>query len=175
MIRTWPKNCTERHSTEAPVGHIILPDRIIDCGSLGDPAVHLRLHGDLSEEDQSSRYLTLSHCQGNAQMTKLTKADLSSFQAGIKALAFPKTFQDAVEATRQLGERDIWIDSLCIFQDSALGWRDQSSKWIKYAWMHTTTWQQLHHQTRPAGISTFEMRLPFDAYKSHASGNSGKV
>jgi hypothetical protein len=89
------------------------------------------MHGDLSEEDQSSRYLTLSHCQGNAQITKLTKADLSSFQAGIKALAFPKTFQDAVEATRQLGERYIWIDSLCIFQDSALGWRDRSSKMDK--------------------------------------------
>jgi hypothetical protein len=58
----------------------------------------------------------------------LTQADLSSFQAGIEVLALPIIFQDAVEATGQLGEGDIWIDSLCIFQDSAPDWRDQSSK-----------------------------------------------
>lgn len=131
LIRTWLKNCTEKHGTEAPVGHRILPDRIIDVGSPGDPAVYLRLHVDLSEEDQSSRYLTLSHCWGNSQVTKLTEADLSSFQAGIEVLALPKTFQDAVEATRQLGERYIWIDSLCIIQDSAPDWREQSSKMDK--------------------------------------------
>lgn len=33
-----------------------------------------------------------------------------------------KTFQDAVEVTRRLGIRYLWIDSLCIIQDSAADW-----------------------------------------------------
>ncbi|KAK1502880.1 hypothetical protein CTAM01_04869 [Colletotrichum tamarilloi] len=33
-----------------------------------------------------------------------------------------KTFQDAVLVTRRLGIKYIWIDSLCIIQDSKLDW-----------------------------------------------------
>lgn len=36
---------------------------------------------------------------------------------GIEINTLPKTFQDAVEATRRLGVRYLWIDSLCIIQN----------------------------------------------------------
>ncbi|KAL6862598.1 hypothetical protein ACO1O0_002834 [Amphichorda felina] len=38
----------------------------------------------------------------------------------------PKTFQDSVILCRKLGLEYIWIDSLCIIQDSARDWEDQS-------------------------------------------------
>ncbi|KAJ5802154.1 uncharacterized protein N7503_004604 [Penicillium pulvis] len=39
----------------------------------------------------------------------------------------PQTFQDAIQLTRRLGIRYLWIDSLCIIQDSHEDWLDQSA------------------------------------------------
>jgi Heterokaryon incompatibility protein (HET) len=39
----------------------------------------------------------------------------------------PKTFQDALEVTRYFGVRYLWIDSLCILQDSQDDWRRESA------------------------------------------------
>ncbi|KAG7294527.1 hypothetical protein NEMBOFW57_004602 [Staphylotrichum longicolle] len=40
----------------------------------------------------------------------------------------PLTFQDAVHVTRRLGFRYLWIDSLCILQDSKVDWEEQSGQ-----------------------------------------------
>lgn len=40
----------------------------------------------------------------------------------------PRTFRDAVAITRQLGIRYLWIESLCILQDSEQDWHAESSK-----------------------------------------------
>lgn len=47
---------------------------------------------------------------------------------GIDFEAMPRTFQDAVTVTRNLGLRYIWIDSLCIIQDDRSDWLTQSLK-----------------------------------------------
>jgi hypothetical protein len=39
----------------------------------------------------------------------------------------PKTFQDAIAITRKLDIRYLWIDSLCIIQDSIEDWAAESS------------------------------------------------
>ncbi|PVH84958.1 HET-domain-containing protein, partial [Cadophora sp. DSE1049] len=39
----------------------------------------------------------------------------------------PLTFRDAVKITRQLGFRYLWIDSLCIIQDSSEDWQAEST------------------------------------------------
>ena len=40
----------------------------------------------------------------------------------------PSTFQDAIEVTRRLGVRYIWIDALCIVQDDRQDWERESGK-----------------------------------------------
>lgn len=40
----------------------------------------------------------------------------------------PKTFQDSVTITRNLGLRYIWIDSLCIIQDSKSDWEQEAAQ-----------------------------------------------
>ncbi|KAH7115893.1 heterokaryon incompatibility protein-domain-containing protein, partial [Dendryphion nanum] len=47
-------------------------------------------------------------------------------RAGIPDLDLPKTFRDAVQVTRELGVRYLWIDSLCIIQDSREDWESES-------------------------------------------------
>jgi len=51
--------------------------------------------------------------------------DSTTLKANLEKIPFsdlPKTFQDAVITTRQLGLRYLWIDSLCIIQDSQEDW-----------------------------------------------------
>jgi Heterokaryon incompatibility protein (HET) len=47
---------------------------------------------------------------------------------GIQWSELPKTFQDAIVVTRELGILHIWIDCLCIVQDDENDWAVESSK-----------------------------------------------
>lgn len=42
-------------------------------------------------------------------------------------ITLPKTFRDAIEVTRNIGIKYIWIDSLCIAQDDQEDWERESS------------------------------------------------
>ncbi|KAL2129996.1 hypothetical protein VTI74DRAFT_7018 [Chaetomium olivicolor] len=44
----------------------------------------------------------------------------------------PRTFRDAVLATRALGFRYVWIDSLCILQDSVADWAAEPARMAPY-------------------------------------------
>jgi hypothetical protein len=64
----------------------------------------------------------LSHCWGSVRTLKTTKATLKLREQKISFEDLPLSFQDAVTITRKLGYRYIWIDSLCIIQDSVEDW-----------------------------------------------------
>jgi hypothetical protein len=49
-------------------------------------------------------------------------------QRAIPRQTLATTFQDALIIIRVLGLRYLWIDSLCIFQDSPQDWKEQSSR-----------------------------------------------
>jgi len=40
----------------------------------------------------------------------------------------PQTFQDAIKVTRELGQRHLWIDSLCIIQGQGGDWETEAKK-----------------------------------------------
>jgi hypothetical protein len=46
----------------------------------------------------------------------------------IPMVGVPQTFRDAIVITRELGLEYLWIDSLCILQDSKEDWQRESSK-----------------------------------------------
>ncbi|KAF2843759.1 hypothetical protein M501DRAFT_985852 [Patellaria atrata CBS 101060] len=52
-----------------------------------------------------------------------TKGNLTRQKMGMDISAMPQTFQDA---TRGLGLRYLWIDSLCIIQDDSMDWQLES-------------------------------------------------
>jgi hypothetical protein len=82
----------------------------------------------LSEELEPNRpYAALSHCWGSLSFTTLKKDNLSSFQQRIPPDALTKTFRDAIDICRYLDIPYLWIDSLCIIQDSAEDWAKQSA------------------------------------------------
>lgn len=56
-----------------------------------------------------------------------TKSTLSGHIDKIPWVTLPKTFRDAIEVTRNIGIKYIWIDSLCIVQDDEEDWERESS------------------------------------------------
>ncbi|KAI8934174.1 hypothetical protein NX059_008924 [Plenodomus lindquistii] len=99
------------------------PKRLLDVGRVTLP---IRL---IDTQGRSFQYATLSHCWGSSSSPlKTTKANWQKLVANIPFDALPPLFQDAIVITRQLGLRYIWIDSLCIVQDSVRDWETESAK-----------------------------------------------
>ncbi|KAF4627580.1 hypothetical protein G7Y89_g10574 [Cudoniella acicularis] len=77
---------------------------------------------------EHENYVTLSHCWGSLTILTTKKNNLSLHKKSIELAALPKTFQDAIQVTRSLGIRYLWIDSLCIVQDDLEDWARESSR-----------------------------------------------
>ncbi|PVH86348.1 HET-domain-containing protein [Cadophora sp. DSE1049] len=67
--------------------------------------------------------MALSHCWGPPEhICKTTRLTLEDHKLEIPWSDLSKTFQEAIEVTRRLGIRYLWIDSLCIIQGDAEDW-----------------------------------------------------
>jgi Heterokaryon incompatibility protein (HET) len=120
----WIRECSEKHPDCKHEDETLLPSRIIDVGtSDGQEIPCLRL---CSEE--RGHYVTLSHCWGPSNPTRTTAACFQDYLQGIPLANLPKTYRDAIAVTRRLGIRYLWIDSLCIIQDSSEDWEKECIK-----------------------------------------------
>ncbi|KAF8860218.1 HET-domain-containing protein [Acephala macrosclerotiorum] len=97
------------------------PTRLLKLDHPTKNHITLFNHSKADDEDFST-YITLSHCWGRKELIRLTSLTYPSLAEGLPAEALPRTFQDAINVTRSLGVSFIWIDSLCIFQDSKEDW-----------------------------------------------------
>jgi hypothetical protein len=74
------------------------------------------------------KYACLSHCRGRQKPACMTTRDtLPDLLKGIASHLAPQNFADAFEVTRLLALRYIWIDSVCIIQDSQENWHIESA------------------------------------------------
>ncbi|ETS81451.1 hypothetical protein PFICI_06453 [Pestalotiopsis fici W106-1] len=125
------QNCLKNHAacrTKTISRHLAddPPSRLLYVAGPDRDKVYLRTTDDLRSD--SIAYLTLSHCWGKSNVPLLNKSTFDGLTDGIAATSLPKTFRDAVQITRDLGFEYLWIDSLCIFQDSRDDWNHESSK-----------------------------------------------
>jgi hypothetical protein len=126
QISKWLEQCTpQKH----PMCHFALknnsvqyPTRLLDIEA--PEQVRLVLSESLVKHPP---YTTLSHCWGKAKILTNTAENASRLFAGIPNEDLPKTFREAVMVTRRLGINYIWIDSLCIIQDSKQDWAKEST------------------------------------------------
>ncbi|KAF2869531.1 heterokaryon incompatibility protein-domain-containing protein [Massariosphaeria phaeospora] len=128
IAREWLSKCIELHSSPAchsNAGYTRLPTRVLDLGSNADVSCNVRLRETQGEE--FGNYVCLSHCWGTRGDTlKTTCKTLEAHKDHILFDVLPKTFQDAVVFARWLGVQYLWIDSLCILQDSKSDWERES-------------------------------------------------
>jgi hypothetical protein len=93
----------------------LLPTRIIDVGDNEGSTPKLVL----SAEGATGRWLSLSHMWGIAGFHfTTTTAALKQRLLGLNLHELPPTFKYAIIVTRKLGFRYLWVDPLCILQDS---------------------------------------------------------
>ncbi len=111
-------NCLSTHASCAPsrVNSAWVPKRLLDVGlGLPNSGSIVLVEGDdlrASAGEHQVRYLTLSHLWGSCRPATLSKANYGDMKKGVKFAEFPRCFRDAINVTRSLGVRYLWIDAL---------------------------------------------------------------
>ena len=119
QIRTWLHECLKSHpeslTSDGPaVPKPFLPSRVIDVGSVSDLRPKIFEPSSITYE----QYVTLSYCWGRDRFTTTTLHNIDNHKESLDWSTLPQTFKDAIQTTRNLGFRYLWIDALCIIQDS---------------------------------------------------------
>lgn len=139
------KECDKKHKTCQQYRKVIgpnsaLPLRLINVDPEGEclrhklgktdigllscetvPHVRVQLSKDIiSPGSKNVQYLTLSHRWGDQDPTRLTSENMEEFSQQIPIRSLSTTFKDAIQITRSLGFRYLWIDSICINQADAV-------------------------------------------------------
>jgi hypothetical protein len=131
LVKQWLKDCMTNHLECKQQRGNWWPTRLLKVEN--EDAYSIRLvHTE--EEPVNEQYLTLSHCWGHTEFFKLTAGTSMLLKAGITLDMLPRTFQDAAKMTAFLGVQYLWIDSLCIFQDSVDDWRNESAMMGNIYW-----------------------------------------
>ena len=119
------RQCLNSHadcSASADGGQAKLPTRVID---VGDDSQDPHLHE--TSEAELGTYAALSYCWGRTRTFTTTQATLQFRKDGFVLSDLPKTCRDAVVVARTTGLRYLWIDSLCIVQDSNEDWEKEAA------------------------------------------------
>jgi Heterokaryon incompatibility protein (HET) len=122
------RTCETTHQTCLRHDLGVLPTRLLDLGDHSMSRVIRLVEGN----SRSGRYAALSYCWGPPSATnrpfKTTVKTLGKRLRGIAYAELPGAIKDAVVVTRSLGIRYLWVDALCIIQDSAEDWASESMK-----------------------------------------------
>jgi hypothetical protein len=101
---------------EDGLGAASFPRRALDfnAGGLGRDIKLVEAQGEFAA------YVYLSYCWGGINSITTTKSTLPLRSAGTSRDSLPQMFKDAIDVTRRLKVRYLWIDALCTIQ----GWHD---------------------------------------------------
>jgi hypothetical protein len=138
LASKWIADChaSHPHCAEWSQGDHGLPGRLILVGASNN---EVRLVETKSMVPVDTIYMTLSHCWGKLPIFTLLSARLLALQQNIPTGQLARVFQHAIDLTRKfLGSKGfIWIDCLCIVQDSREDWLKESAKMgdvYRFAW-----------------------------------------
>ena len=116
LIKGWIENCRRSHQPVCRMPQrqqVGGPKRLLQCLPEG-----VRLMETQSLPRPCS-YIALSYCWGDATaVLKTTMETLERHQSGILDKNLPPLYKEVVALARQLKIANLWIDALCIVQDS---------------------------------------------------------
>jgi len=116
-------NDCETHHVRCRQPSAQLPKRVLDVGNSIDMITLIETQPSIL-----GTYVALSYVWGCNQNLTTTSKSIEKMKSGITIASLPNVFKDVVALTRRLGIRYIWIDALCILQDSDEDWRIESAK-----------------------------------------------
>lgn len=116
--------CCKEHKHCSRNKHRLMPTRLIEVNyGRGEYALKL-----VESRKMNVDYVCLSHCWGGLRHIMTTKNNIDLHRQNVSWDNLPRTFQDAIDFVRRLGLRYIWIDSLCIVQDSEADWATEAER-----------------------------------------------
>jgi hypothetical protein len=101
------------------------PTRLIDIGKPGDANWNLRVLSQDRISGPNASYMTLSYRWGQNPTLLLLGSNINSLRAGRPIYDLPLTFREFFTVARRLSIRYVWIDALCIIQDSSRDWETE--------------------------------------------------
>jgi hypothetical protein len=123
----WLQKCVSKHGLCNQVDYQDPPTRLLE---LVGNKVCLRRGANILET--KPLYTALTYCWGMEETLKTTRETLDQYEEGIELRQLPLTLHDAVVVTRNLGLKYIWIDALCIVQDSQDDWEAECARMGDY-------------------------------------------
>lgn len=142
VMGEWLEVCSSRqqgHNKCTPWDSraVTLPTRVIDVRSQV-PKLYT------PSANEAGLYATLSYCWGGPQPHSTTAARLTGYHKFLPMDSFPATIRDAIALTRALELPYLWIDSLCIIQDSET---DKIKEIAKMSQVYKNSWVTLSAAT----------------------------
>ncbi|PGH01354.1 hypothetical protein GX51_05286 [Blastomyces parvus] len=113
QIRKWLRDCKEHTCCRTSHDDSILPTRVIEVSPPGKQYARI-----LESKSLSGRYATLSYCWGKEGFPNLTRSNYMKLTEELDEETLPPTIRDALATTRTLSIPYLWVDALCIIQDS---------------------------------------------------------
>ncbi|KAF4435882.1 HET-domain-containing protein [Fusarium austroafricanum] len=113
QMKTWLEECKEHGCCSNSQKESILPTRIIEVNPPDQPEPRI-----IETQGLRGVYATISYCWGSVPFQTLNTSNYSQLTKRLDMNTLPLTVQDAITTTRRLKIPYIWIDALCIIQDS---------------------------------------------------------
>lgn len=130
LARQWHSDCKANHvqcgGQQASNSRKWRPTRLISFTLSSRTETDVVQLVDGASLPDETEYVALSHCWGKVHLIRLLASTEAELRAGYPISRLPKTFREAIQVCRWLDYRYIWIDSLCIIQDSAQDWQTES-------------------------------------------------
>ncbi|KAK6609138.1 heterokaryon incompatibility protein [Botrytis cinerea] len=152
LAKEWLRVCSRDHKDCGPI-KTRCPTRLIDVGS-----------------SDTNPFLDENPNRGDVEWSTY-----QSLKSGIPVEDFPATLRDAVLTTRELGLKYVWIDALCIRQDSADDWKAEAGRMrdvyagatVTIVAANSTSTSAGMHFPRPENVqASARCKLPWDTNTS---------
>lgn len=153
VMSKWLDDCVSKHdgcTWRTGNSTAWYPTRLVDVGPPGSSVWNVHTATQEPPPFLSRGYLTLSHRWGPSPFIQLTSDTLAEFQEPVPIEYLPRTFRDAVSLAHRFDIRYVWIDSLCILQDSREDWQREAST-MQDVYSHSTCNIIAAHSDGPQG------------------------
>ncbi|KAI0471221.1 heterokaryon incompatibility protein-domain-containing protein [Xylaria cf. heliscus] len=131
LLRGDLMQCEQHHEHSFDDASYFLPTRLIDIGLDRDGSLPRLILTSTLAKKNVAKYAALSYCWGApadaATQFKTEQSTLNDRLAGFSLDELTSAVRDAVEVTRALSIPYLWVDALCIIQDSLSDWEKESS------------------------------------------------
>lgn len=130
VINEWMNECLAEHPSCLISKPDFLPTRLLDVGEGLGSKLRLVESVDIPKtRGNIPKFMALSHCWGKSRPSLvLSSSSIEILSDGVELDQLPRTFKDAARIVQMLGMRYLWIDSLCIKQDSIVDWQREAAR-----------------------------------------------